>query len=196
MLSTSKLKTWALRVVVFVTAVALGAVGTLAVVLVMVLVTTDLSVTAFIHLGLLAPIVMFCGAVGLLVAVRRSHGRAPHRRDALVGGALLLLFAVPVTAWAAWPRPGFDAAAFRQATAARDYDVVEDQALRAIDRRVLIGRTKDEVRALLGSPHQAVRTEWRWSVGMIGDFLGPGDGGSLYVQFDPRTQRVESAEVR
>ncbi|MBJ7331246.1 MAG: hypothetical protein JHC95_15240 [Solirubrobacteraceae bacterium] len=91
--------------------------------------------------------------------------------------------------------PGFDSAAFRRAVIAEDHDEVETQARRAVQEDVLVGRTKDEIRALLGSPHTAVRTEWRWDVGVVNDVMGPGDQAWLILTFDPRTERVSGADV-
>lgn len=39
------------------------------------------------------------------------------------------------------------------------------------------------------------RNLWIWDLGMIHDALGPGDGGALYVTFDPSWRRVLSAAV-
>lgn len=50
---------------------------------------------------------------------------------------------------------------------------------------VLNGRTKAEVRTLIGRPETG-RHVWRWSVGWVNDALGPGDGQELVVAFDQR----------
>ncbi len=34
-----------------------------------------------------------------------------------------------------------------------------------------------------------------WQLGMIDDFIGPGDDGSLFVEFDRDWRRVRSAQV-
>ncbi len=202
MLTAPTWKTWALRAVVFTAAAALGAIAAIAALWALVVVATfafgdeDLFAAVFIHWGLIGPVALGCGAVVGMAAASGSTWGDRHQRGVLAGGALFVFFAVPMTAWAAWPEPAFDPAAFRQAVMTEDDDRLEIEAYRAVDQRVLIGKSKDEVRALLGSPHLAVRTEWEWPVGMIGDFFGPGDSGSLYVQFDPRTERVTSAEVR
>ncbi|MBJ7519840.1 MAG: hypothetical protein JHC84_09120 [Solirubrobacteraceae bacterium] len=87
----------------------------------------------------------------------------------------------------------FDAAAFRASHEAGDGDAVEEQGLRAIGEDAHIGKSKDEIRALLGSPDQATRNEWSWSVGTINDGIGVGDGGAFFLYF--QGDRVTSAEV-
>ncbi len=202
MLTAPTWKTWALRAVVFAAAAALGAFGAIAALWALVVIATfafgdgDLFAMVFIHWGLIGPVALGCGAVVGMAAASGSTWGDRHQRGVLAGGALFVLFAVPMTAWAAWPEPAFDPAAFRQAMVAGNDDRVEIEAYRAADQGVLIGKSKEDIRALLGRPHQAARTHWRWNVGMIGDFLGPGDGGSLYVHFDLATERAKSAEVR
>lgn len=202
MLSAPFWRTWALRVVVFTAAAALGAFFAVSALWTMVWIATfvfgdtDLFAAVFIHWGLIGPGALVCGAIIGFAAASGSSWSERPQRGLVAGVVLFVLFAVPMTAWAAWPEPDFNAVAFRQAVATEDYDRVEIEAYRATDQDVLIGKSKDEIRALLGSPDRAVRTEWEWYVGMIGDFFGPGDGGSLYVEFDPETERVASAEVR
>lgn len=196
------MKTWALRAVVFTAAAALGVFFVVSTLSTMVWIATfvfgdtDLFKAVFIRWGLIGPGALVCGAIIGLAAASGSTWSEGPQRGLVAGVALFVLLAVPITAWAAWPEPDFDAAAFRHAVATEDYDRVEIEAYRAADQGVLVGKSKDEIRALLGSPRRAVRTEWEWHVGMLGDFFGPGDEGALYVRFDPRTERVESAEVR
>jgi hypothetical protein len=37
--------------------------------------------------------------------------------------------------------------------------------------------------------------QWVWQLGTINDFIGPGDGGALYVKFDRSRSRVIAAKV-
>lgn len=46
----------------------------------------------------------------------------------------------------------------------------------------LRGKTRDEVRRLLGRPSDTGRT-WRWGIGTTNDGIGPGDGQDLIVSF-------------
>ena len=60
--------------------------------------------------------------------------------------------------------------------------------------RTLRGKTKREVRALLGPPSDrrgAHGGKWSYGLGMVNDYLGPGDGARLAVHFrDGRVHRA------
>lgn len=57
----------------------------------------------------------------------------------------------------------------------------------------LRGRTRAEVARTLGPPQRRDRREWRWSIGVVNDYLGPGDSADLVVRFgrDGRVVRIE-----
>jgi hypothetical protein len=90
----------------------------------------------------------------------------------------------------------FEASEFREAARNGDFETLEAQAYRAVESKALIGWSKARVRREMGPPGRTGprRRLWIWDVGMINDFLGPGDGGALYVQFDERG-RVRRAQV-
>ena len=109
---------------------------------------------------------------------------------------LLALGAGAMAALASLPRPAFDAASFRSAAASGDDEQLERQAYRAVEQDVLLGLSRTEARRVLGKPDRISGTGhvWTWDVGMINDAMGPGDGGRLYVIFDP-SGRVTSGKV-
>ena len=118
---------------------------------------------------------------------------------AAVAVATVLLVANPPIDWA-WrlfagdSRIDCDEYEF-DADAWRNGDEMDDQAA-GLDRcRVLIGMTRDEVRAMLGhftvGHRPKARSNWRYAAGEVNDGLGPGDGQTLGVQFD-RNGRVSA----
>ena len=46
----------------------------------------------------------------------------------------------------------------------------------------------------MGTPHRVVAGRHVWELGMVDDYLGPGDAGVFVVAVDP-AGRVRSAEV-
>jgi hypothetical protein len=94
-----------------------------------------------------------------------------------------------------WSRD-FDPAAFRAAHA-EGAGTLDDEAFKAVASGELIGMTPAAVERALGRPDRVGRTHhlYVWEVGMINDFLGIGDGGRLYVRFDPAFRSVREAKV-
>lgn len=79
-----------------------------------------------------------------------------------------------------------------------DDDSQEHQAEALAECDVLVGLTRAEVSAMLGSHQLEERIEpfdWGFSAGWVNDGLGPGDGQMLYVQFgdDGRVTRAKLA---
>jgi hypothetical protein len=99
--------------------------------------------------------------------------------------------------WTAAAAHGFDASRFRAANASGDFETMESQARKAVNDRALIGLSPRQVRRELGEPSRTGRRRqlYVWHLGMINDFLGPGDDGALYVEFDRSWRRVVSAQV-
>jgi hypothetical protein len=92
---------------------------------------------------------------------------------------------------------GFDASSFRAANAGGDLDTMETEARKAVDDQALMGMSAAELRRELGEPSRIGRRRqlYIWDLGMINDFIGPGDDGALYAEFDPSWRRVVSARV-
>lgn len=180
---TKRISLRALRAAGFLVAVVLGAL----------VVATAGSLAFFLGISGDARAQLYVAVVGI-VATAALVGLAAavggHTRTALGAAAVV---AISVGGVILWPEPEFDATAFRRAHAAGDDEAVEVQARRAASQNALVGRSKDEIRRVLGSPDQATRREWAWYVGTVNDTLGPGDEGLLYVRF--RGDRALSAEV-
>jgi hypothetical protein len=92
----------------------------------------------------------------------------------------------------------FDSAAFRVAAANDDSDALKDEAHAAIRQRVPAGRSRAEVRALLGKPDRVDRELrlYQWDVELHAWFFGLPEGGCVCVEFDPTWQRVVDVSVR
>jgi hypothetical protein len=76
----------------------------------------------------------------------------------------------------------------------------EDEAVALADAlvrcRTLDGRTRADVRRLLGRPHRSSPSTWTWSIGWVNDFLGPGDAEALSVRFGGRGRARVTAVSR
>ena len=158
----------------------------------------DFFGASIVHAGLILPVAVACGAVVGLAAVSSDRRRVDLRRAAAVSLLLLLATGVAtIVVWSSVPEPAFSAEDFRSAAAAGDYEGMERQAYRAVEQEALIGLTTAEVRATLGEPSRTGRRsgQWIWELGMINDFMGPGDGGALYLKFDRSRSRVIAAKV-
>lgn len=93
--------------------------------------------------------------------------------------------------------PEFDAERFKSASARGDLETLESEAHSAAEQHALRGLSPEQVRALLGGGshiEESSRT-WVWELGMINDYIGPGDDGAFRVQFDPSWKRVINARV-
>ena len=92
----------------------------------------------------------------------------------------------------------FHPAAFRAAAAIDDSDALEDEARAAIRHRALHGRTRAEVRALVGMPDRVDRELhlYQWEVQLNTWFFGLPEGGCVCVEFDPKWQRVIRVVLR
>ena len=90
----------------------------------------------------------------------------------------------------------FDPAAFRAAHG-ESAGNLDDEAYKAAASGELIGMTPAAVERALGRPDRVGRTHhlYVWHVGEIDDFIGPGDAGNLYVQFDPAFTAARDAKV-
>ena len=86
----------------------------------------------------------------------------------------------------------FHPATFRVAAANDDSDTLEDEARAAIRDRALHGRSRAEVRALVGKPDRVDRELhlYQWDVQLDTWFFGLPEGGCVCVEFDPKWQRV------
>ena len=139
-----------------------------------------------------AGLILFAAVVGgVLVGAAAVFGGV--RGAATVSLLLLTVGVTSVVVWSSIPEPGFSATEFRSASAAGDYEEMERQAYRAVEQDALVGLMAAEARAALGEPSRIGRRQWIWHVGMINDFMGPGDDGALYVKFDG--SRVVAAKV-
>ena len=152
----------------------------------------------FEYFGVMQAFAIGCGIAMALAAVSNRR-RAFDARRVLVAATVLFVVGVgallaPAAVVASWD---FDAAAFREARAAQDDDTLERQAHLAVDDEALIGKSRDDLRALLGAPDRVGKRRrlWIYDVGFINDLLGPGDGGYLYVRFDDGWRRVVDARV-
>ncbi len=138
------------------------------------------------------------GAVGLVtVTGPTSEQRLRRFWLASAVAAAVAFTVVGVSGARAWIESrDFDAAAFRTAHAESAADL-DDEAYKAVASGELIGMTPAELERALGPPDRVGRTHhlYVWEVGFINDFLGMGDGGRLYVQFDPAFGAVRDAKV-
>lgn len=55
---------------------------------------------------------------------------------------------------------------------------------------LLEGKTRREVRAVLGPPDSGSKIEWSWYIGPVNGFMGPADDGWVSLVFDERTGRA------
>ena len=64
-----------------------------------------------------------------------------------------------------------------------------------MESRALLGKSRPELRQLLGPPARVRRGNhaWEWDVGFTNDYIGPGDAGTLFVRFNRRTGRSSKA---
>lgn len=53
-----------------------------------------------------------------------------------------------------------------------------------VDCGLLDGRSRQEVRSILGRPDRAGPKRWVWNAGWVNDGIGPGDGQELIIRFD------------
>ena len=92
----------------------------------------------------------------------------------------------------------FHPATFRAAAANDDSDALEDEARAAIRHRTLHGRSRAEVRALVGTPDRVDRELhlYQWDVQLNTWFFGLPEGGCVCVEFDPKWQRVIRVVLR
>jgi hypothetical protein len=152
-----------------------------------------------------APGVVFLGALtcGLMFGIATASGRSPAamlRRGAASAALLLVSGLALVGAYyglAIHSEDDFSAERFRAALRAEDYEAMETEARRAVRSGDLIGMSPARLERELGPPTRVGRRRhlYVWYLGMINDFIGPGDDGSLYVQFDAGWRRVRSAKV-
>jgi hypothetical protein len=91
----------------------------------------------------------------------------------------------------------FDAQRFKDAAERDDVDAMEDEAYDAHEQRALVGLSRAQVRQRLGKPQRigGRRHVYVWDLGLINDFMGPGDQGRFTVQFDTSWRRVIDARV-
>jgi hypothetical protein len=91
----------------------------------------------------------------------------------------------------------FHPAQFRAAAANDDSDALEDEARAAIRHRALHGRSRAEVRALVGKPDRVDRELhlYQLDVELNTWFFGLPEGGCVCVEFDPKWQRVIRVSV-
>jgi hypothetical protein len=117
--------------------------------------------------------------------------------------ATLVLLGVGVAS-AAMVRDGwrearaFHPAGFRAAAAGGDDDALRDEARAAIRHRALLGRSRAEVRALIGRPDEIDHElhAYRWDVELDTFFFGLPEGGCVCVEFDPQWRRVIRVSLR
>jgi hypothetical protein len=157
----------------------------------------DFLGASIVHADLIFPVAMACGLVVGIAAVSTDRRRVGLRRAATVSLLLLASGVGLIVVWSSAPETAFSATKFRAAAAAGNDEELERQAHRAVEQDALIGLTAAEVRAALGKPSRIRRRrhQWSWELGMINDFIGPGDAGALYVRFDPSLSRVIAAKV-
>jgi hypothetical protein len=92
----------------------------------------------------------------------------------------------------------FSGAAFRAATAAHDAGALQDQADAAVAAGTLIGLSPERLKRTLGPPSRVGQhgSQYVWDLGEVSSVIFGGSGiVQLYVDFDARGRRVESAEV-
>jgi len=127
----------------------------------------------------------------MLGRVRRvAHGVLIAAFLAGVIAAGLLGFAV--YDWA--KGPDFDPVEWREARA-KSSENLDDLAKDAVKSRALLGKSRPELRQILGPPDRVRRGNhaWEWDVGFTNDYIGPGDAGTLLVRFNRRTGRSSKA---
>jgi hypothetical protein len=149
----------------------------------------------FMRTDIVLALAAACGAiVGLAGAVRDTGAL---RRAAVAALLLLVVGTIAMATIRSLPQLPFSAAAFRSAPDPFESEQRERQAHRAVEQNALIGLSTAELRSALGEPDRIARRSnvWIWDLGMINDFIGPGDGGALYVTFDASWSRVVSAKV-
>ena len=141
----------------------------------------------FTYFGLAQAFAIGCGLAMALAAVSNRR-RAFDALRVLIAAAAMFVVGVgallaPAAVVASWD---FDAAAFREARAEQDDEMLERQAHLAVDDGALTGRSEAEVRRLLGEPDHRRRKGrlWVFDAGEVNDFLGPGDAAHLFVRFD------------
>jgi hypothetical protein len=131
-----------------------------------------------------------------------SRTKRERRTNAVI--AMLTVLAIPAAlAICGWlvlgvafggDEPDCDEYAFdAEAWAARDSDDRDDQAASLSRCDVLIGMTRSEVVELLGEPNNQ-RGRWAYATGLVNDALGPGDGQTLFVSFNP-SGRVRTTDL-
>ena len=71
------------------------------------------------------------------------------------------------------------------------------QARNAVEADALIDLSAAQVKRTLGPPSRISRRRhlYIWDLGMINEYIGPGDEGALYVQFDRSWRHARSAQV-
>lgn len=123
------------------------------------------------------------------------------KRASAITATLLLIAVMPVIVvvarhgWSEAQR--FHPERFKAAAIRGDFDEVEDEAYAAVDQHALRGLSRKRVRMLLGKPDRiAGRSHtYIWDLGMINDFMGPGDQGAFRVRFDSTWEHVVSVVV-
>jgi hypothetical protein len=201
--SDDLLPRWLTTTLAVVAAAAAGFVAAIAVFWLLTLVEVGqgrLLAASIVHAEVVAVAAAGCGVViGLATASGIARGAAVRRGVATAGVLLLLGLAVVATFLV---RTGaaerdFSASRFRDAAVKQDLDALETEARRAVRARALIGLSTAQVRQELGAPPRVGRRRhlYIWDLGMINDFVGPGDGGALYVEFDRSWRHVQSAKV-
>ena len=106
---------------------------------------------------------------------------------ALLGSVAALVTAATAEAGVSCADARLDRATWRAALRDdRHRTVTDGERISAaiVDCGLLDGRSRDEVRRLLGPPYPEGMDPWSWLVGWVNDGLGPGDGQELTVHFD------------
>jgi membrane-associated protease RseP (regulator of RpoE activity) len=153
----------------------------------------ELLGAAIVHPEVVLVVALGCGAA---IGIATASGNL--RRGVAVAGVLGLLGVAAVAAFLVWTTErGFSAREFRAAAAAGDLETMVAQARNAVEADALIDLSAAQVKRTLGPPSRISRRRhlYIWDLGMINDYIGPGDEGALYVQFDRSWRHARTAQV-
>jgi hypothetical protein len=166
------------------------------------LTVAELAQGQLLEASLSHPVVVVAAAVGcgavIGAAAASARPGAGLRRGAGTAGivGLLAVAAVGVYLVASTEREKFETASFRQAMAEQDDSTLQSQAAAAVDSGALIGLSATSLRRTLGAPSRIERHGRRyiWELGEVKAFFFA-TTATLYVDFDAKGRRVETAEV-
>jgi hypothetical protein len=118
-------------------------------------------------------------------------------RRVLVLAGLISLGALAFGAYDWANGPEFSPAKWREARASYS-EQLDDLARDAVESDALIGKSRPELRRILGRPDRVLLSRppvWVWHAGVVNDYYGPGDDGTLRIRFDRLTGRSSEATL-